>query len=820
MKISLNKIKQYVQVPSDVSDEELIKLIGSRLVEVEEVIDLAPKYRGSYIVKVVSCDAIPETHLHLCQIDAGEKSSQFNQLDNGLIQVVCGAPNVHAGMLAVWITPGSIVPTTYGHENFRLSVRKLRGYESNGMLAGADELDFDNEHKSIAEIDPKIAKPGDELAKIFNLNDLILDVENKSLTHRPDCFGLIGFAREVAGILGVEFVEPPVFSLERFSQPLASTIKPQLNLKVEIMDSQLCPRYTCAVFDLPNNTPSKYLTKEAVFLAKSGMRSIDPIVDLTNILMLETGQPLHAFDYDKLVAVGDSKTPKIIIRAAMAEEEIQLLDGKTISCIKDDILITSNNVPVALAGAMGGKNTEVDASTKRIVLESATFSLYNLRKTQMAHGIFSEAITRFTKGQPAAITNPVLVEAINRLKAEPLVVVDNWAVRGMENVVKITTQSINELLGTSYESSLIAKTLTNVGFRVKDYNETLEIIAPEWRTDIHLPEDIIEEVGRLLGYDNVPLSLPLRPFVEPEIDPMLQLKSTLRTALSDNLRMHEVLTYSFVSRSLLEKAGQDPANSYEIVNSISPELQCFRQQISPSLIEKTRDNLKAGHTDFALYEVNQVASRADGLTDEGIPFTKAHLAIALVGDFYLMKANVLTLLRDLLKLDVSYAKMSPTSAKIYPYLEPGHSVDLFLGAHQIGSFGELRPSIAAQFKLSNTVSALELDLDQIVSAPETQDLGLTFSKFPAVERDLTLKVSHDLAFGRVLDSLHEFFDHQNLIYHIQPTSIYQPSLGSSTKNLSFHLDFSAPEKTLKTSEISDIMEGIKTKVSQVGAEIV
>ena len=384
MKISLNKIKQYVDIPQLISDQELIQLIGSRLVEVEEVIDLAPKYRHIYIVKVVSAEPIPDTHLSLCQIDAGPHTSEYS--DSETIQVVCGAPNVHAGMFAAWIAPGTIVPSTFGNENFRLSVRKLRGYDSNGMLAAADELDLGTDHAGIIEIDPKSAFPGDDFATIFDLNDLILDVENKSLTHRPDCFGLIGFAREVAGILGVKFQEP-VYPKLALSQTLPIQVS---------VDPKLCPRYDCAVFDLPKFAPEKYFTKTAAFLAKSGMRSIDPMVDLTNILMLETGQPLHAFDYDKFVALSGQKTPKIIVRSAKSDETIQLLDGKTVTCTPDDILVTSNNIPVALAGAMGGKNTEIDASTKRVILESATFSLYHLRKTQMAHGIFSEAITRFT----------------------------------------------------------------------------------------------------------------------------------------------------------------------------------------------------------------------------------------------------------------------------------------------------------------------------------------------------------------------------------------------------------------------------------------
>lgn len=813
MRISFNQIKKYVQIPKDISDQQLIELIGSRLVEIEDVIELAPKYQGIYVVKVVSCDPIPDTHLHLCQIDAGEHTKEFS--DGDTVQIVCGAPNVHAGMLAVWITPGSIVPETYGNENFRLNVRKLRGYESNGMLAGADELDFDDEHKAIAEIDPKIAQPGDALLDVFELDDIILDVENKSLTHRPDCFGLIGFAREVAGILGVKFEEPAVFA-DLNAQIMTTG---QISVNVKIADEEICPRYSCAVIDLPKNEPSKYLTAEAVFLAKAGMRAIDPIVNLTNIIMLETGQPLHAFDYDKLVAVGGKNTPEIVVRVAKEGEELQLLDGKTIKCTKDDILITSNNVPIALAGAMGGKNTEVDISTKRIVLESATFSLYHLRKTQMAHGIFSEAITRFTKGQPAPMTYPVLAEVVKRLAVEPLAVVDEYPGKAEKVTVKVTSEQINGLLGTNYEQGQIIETLENVGFQVTASGEQLKIAVPAWRTDVHIAEDIIEEVGRLLGYDNIELSLPMRKFTEPEIDPMIRLKSELRNILSDRLQMNEVLTYSFVSRSLLEKVGEDVANSYEIVNSISPELQCFRQQIVPTLLEKTMENVKAGHQDFALYEMNQVSTKESGLTKESTPLVKTHLGIVSLSDFYSLKARVLALFESL-KLPVEYQVLTAETAKHDSYLEPKHSVELLVNGQKIGAFGEIKLGIARKFKLSQTVSALEVNLDKIVAVQRQLKVNLQLSKFPAVERDLTLKVAADIVFGRVRNALDDCLDRAELYYQVTPVSIYQAETDVRTKNLSFHLKFSDPTKTLNSTEISDIMERIKVELAQLGAEVV
>ncbi len=812
MLISLNKIKQYVPIPKSISDSALIDLIGSRLVEIEETIDLAPKYQGIYIVKVVKAEPIAGTHLNLCEVDAGAQNSQFNQLDNGLVQVVCGAPNVHSGMLAAWIAPGAIVPATYGNENFRISTRKLQGYESNGMLAALDELDFGTDHEGIIEIDPKSAHPGDALIDVFDLDDIILDVENKSLTHRPDCFGLIGFAREIAGILGQKFVEP--------TWPTLTEVQ-DLPIKVKITDAELCPRYDCAVFDLPDHKPSKYLTTSAVFLAKSGMRSIDPLVDLTNIMMLETGQPLHAFDYDKLVAVGGKSTPEIIVRAAMPGEQLQLLDGKTIDCIPEDILITSNNTPVALAGAMGGKNTEIDASTRRVVLESATFSLYHLRKTQMAHGIFSEAITRFTKGQPAGMTWPVLAETVQRLGVAPLAAVDEFAQKPSDNTIKLTVSEINGLLGTQYRPELVVSTLENVGFTVKKSADVLTITAPIWRTDIQLKEDVIEEVGRLLGFDNIPLDLPFKPFSGTEIVPMLRLKSELRTILSDCLAMNELLTYSFVSASLLEKVGQDPSQSYEIVNSISPELQRFRQQIAPSLLDKVRENLKAGHRDFTLYELNQVSNKSFGLTDEQTPVLHTDLGIVCLGDFYQLKMLALRLFRAL-GLEISYAQMSLRSpaAATYPYLEPAHSVEIFCQGHPVGAFGEIKASVLRRFKLDGAVSALECNLDAIVDVPRTLKIESKLSKFPFVERDLTLKVSADAQFGRFDTLLRSLLDGEGLIFTVTPVSIYQASPDQPTKNLSFHLRFSSPEKTLDSGSISDIMNKITIETAKLGAEIV
>ena len=800
MKVSLNEIKKYIQIPASVTTAELLQRIGSRLVEVEGVEDWSKKYRNIYIVKVVKCEPIPDTHLHLCQVEAGQAE---------LVQVVCGAPNVHTGMLAVWIAPGAIVPETYGEENFEISTRKMRGYESHGMLAAADELALGDDHAGIVEIDPHWAQAGDSFAEKFDLNDLILDIENKSLTHRPDCFGLIGFAREVAGILGVAFTEPAIFS-----EPLAagaksaSTLAQQLaragvksapkadDLQVEIADAELCPRYAAAVLDYEQAPRLKYLTPSDVFLAKAGMRSVSPIVDLTNILMLQTGQPLHAFDYDKLAQICDG-TVKIVVRAARAGEELQLLDGKTISCTPNDILICAGDTPVALAGAMGGASTAIDASTQRIVLESATFSLYHLRKTQMAHGIFSEAITRFTKGQPAWLVAPVLVAAVQQSGAQLVTAAEDYAAPESPVTIQIATGEINGLLGTHYSHQEVEETLEHVGFTVAHCEPSLEtpattfrITVPAWRTDVKIKEDLIEEVGRLLGYDNITPTFPQRDFAGAQGDPLFTLKSQVRQILAGDAGAHEVLTYSFVSEQLLQQVGEDPAASYQIVNSLSPELERFRQTLVPSLLAKVRPNLKAGYRDFALFELNQVARQGDlqSETDAGgatlqTPRLRQHLAVVALQDFYQAKA-MLQLLARKLQLQLEFAPVGAVQATnapqgaaqaastpqgsaqaeqsardvkanqdamvCPPYLARQRSAVVRAHGIVLGHLGEVALSVRRRFKLeAETVAAFELDLEKLLAAPRQRGQLREAAKFPSVHRDLTLQVPEATPFGQV-----------------------------------------------------------------------
>ena len=865
MLISLNAIKRYVKIPDSLSNSNLMRLIGSRLVEVEGTESLAEKYQNIYIAKVVKCTDIEGTHLHLCEIDAGSHNSEFSTLENGLIQVVCGAPNVRAGILVAWLAPGAIVPSTFGTENFQLSVRKLRGYESYGMIAGPDELGFGNEHKYIAEIASDLANPGDTFISVFGLDDIIIDIENKSLTHRPDTFGIIGFAREVAGILGQKFDEPSIYQVNFKTQ---SEIFPRQNneLAIEIADQKLCPRYSCVVFDqsdftkektpeVPDNRP---LTKDSIFLYKAGMRPVSQIVDATNLTMLETGQPLHAFDYDKFIAIGGTDQPKILVRCAKTGEKLTLLDDTEVELNENDIVITSNDVPVALAGAMGGKNTEIDENTKRILLESATFSLYNLRKTQMAHGIFSEAITRFTKGQPAFGTVPALrlcLEELGVKNLDQVAFADRNSVENQldsdKSLIVISLSDLNQTLGAEFTAAEVKQTLENVGFLVTaDANNTIGSIthndsatndlatdqlvvkAPLWRTDIHIKEDIYEEMGRLTGFDNIPKTLPIRSFKGSPKNPLFALKTQLRNILSDAIGANELLTYSFVSKALQQKVGEDIKDSYEIVNSISPELQCFRQSIIPSLLEKTYENQKAGYKDFVLYEMNQVAKKSFGLQSDQTPNMESHLAICLEGDYYQIKQICETLGRRL-GFDFDFSEISAQDLNAqnlnaqnlnvhnFPYFEPLHSVTVNIKIAQktIGTLGEIKHTVLKSMKLKN-IAALEIDLTPLLSlAPQLRG-AKKISRFPSVSRDLTVKTPDTISFAKLSQKIEDAIKRDALVYNIEPVSIYRQTENSDTRNCSFHLNFASTVKTMSADEISAIMKQIEQNITELGAEII
>lgn len=833
MIISVNWLKKFV--PDLPEIDELSKLIGARLVEIESIENLNEKYKDVVIVRVISAKKVEGSdHLNLCKIDDGGKRDGVERDENGFVQVVCGAPNVREGLFVAWLPPKAIVPETFGGENFQLSARKLMGNMSNGMIASLRELGLGDEHDGILEISPETfengLQAGDSFAEKFELNDYLLEVENKSLTHRPDCFGIIGFAREVAGILGQKFVEPDFIKQSDFG----FEVNNDKSIMVDAQDSEICERYTAAVFDVSDISKNPNLTLEKTYLLRSGMRPIDVITDLANELMLETGQPLHTFDFDKLAKINGGKNVKMTVRKAFENEELELLDGRKIKMSQNDIVIATgenDENAVALAGAMGGKSTEIDENTTRILVESATFNLYNLRNTQMRHGIFSEAITRFTKGVPEMMSRKVLdLFGVQLLALGGKSLSEIADSKGdfyyNKSEISVSKDKINQILGTNFSSEEIRKTLENVGILTKNDNSEI-FVVPFWRNDLHIEEDLIEEVGRLNGYDNIKLQLPKRTFRAVKKAKIDLLQSEIREILVSS-GANEILTYTFVHGDLLKKAGQDPKNAYKIINSISPELQYYRQTLTPSLLSKVNQNIRAGFSEFAIFEMNKITEKTLGLNEENVPFEQKKLAFIYTknkGENTFFEAkNYAEFLFNKLGLKVKFIKFDLSKSPLSTEFEPKRSALIQVsnseGEKILGVIGEFKKKIQKALKLPESTAGFELDLGILLENTGRTSVKIKdFSKFQSVERDISINVDESRQFAEIFDIFKDISsEFKDVEIETLPIDIFNN--GDGTKNISIRFKITPFEKTLNGDEIRDIMQKIEEKAVKNGGKII
>jgi phenylalanyl-tRNA synthetase beta chain len=821
MIISINWLKKYTNITLPVA--ELATLIGARLVEIERVNEIGTKYSSTYVVRIMECRPIEGTdHLNVTKIDDGGKSENIERDSNGYIQVVCGAPNVRAGITVAWLPPGSMVPNTYNDtEPFILSAKNLRGVISNGMLASAKELDLFEDHTGILELSDEL-QPGTTLDIALELNDTLLDIENKSLTHRPDTFGIVGFAREVAAIQDLKFSTPDWL---RDVEPNYGDSNNEISSPdVFIDDANLSDRYQAVVLSGADSTRQSPLWVQT-YLSRVGLRPVNAVVDVTNYLMMVSGQPLHAFDYDKVKAIGGD-APEIHVRNAREDETLELLDGRTIRMAKEDIVIAAGEVAIGLAGAMGGANTIIDDSTKNIILESATFNLFSLRSTQMRHGIFSEAITRFTKGQPAGLTAPVLAEAIRLLSEwSGAKRVSNVAdvYPGIHAPISLVTSSVfvNKVLGTTLSIDEMIKTLENTEFSITNVNEdSFTVEVPYWRADIHANEDIIEEIGRLRGFDTITPKLPSRDFTAVNPSDFDTLRATIRKALVRS-GANEVLTYSFVHGDVIKNANQNPENSYRVTNSISPDLQYYRQSLTPSLLGLIYPNIKKGYDDFAIFELNKVHQKTNGLTKENVPFESDHLALSIAKrknqsttPYYLAKTLV-EYLGSSLELSFIFKAITDqgTDAVLKPFeiKRSAQIIDTKSGLI-VGVVGEYKRSVSRAFKLPDYSAGFELNTRQLFEATRQRSAEYTpLSKYPSSDRDICFQVERSVEYAKIVDSVVAALRDVPVKVDISPLDIYCPEEGEY-KNITIRLQFTSSERTLTGDDINSYITQISNHV--------
>jgi phenylalanyl-tRNA synthetase beta chain len=822
MKVSLNQIRQFLDFELPPTNE-LVARINSQLGGVEEVIDLADKYKDAKIVRVVKCEKHPNAdRLNVTKIDDGTGE---------LIQVVCGAPNVHTDMWAIWLPPESIVPATYDDaEPFKLGARELRGVMSHGMLAAGDELALNDDHEGIIEVteaDVQAGKqlfPGASFAETFGLDDTVIDIENKMFTHRPDCFGQLGVAREIAGISGRAFTSPDWYSL-------TSEVIGGEGLSLDVFnETDNVSRFMAVALENVTIKPSPLWLQCA--LVAMGSKPINNVVDATNYIMLITAQPTHAYDYDKI------RGNRIGARQANDGEKVKLLNGKEYELTESDIVIADTEGPIGLGGIMGGSESEVSAGTTRIVLEVATFDMYAVRRTAMRHGVFTDALTRFNKGQSPMQNLTVIVHLANMVTrmaganvASPMYDLADESRLGNEPVT-ITDTFINSRLGLKLDKSELCGLLENVEIDIvsPDGHDTyFEVTAPFWRTDIELPEDIVEEVGRLYGFDKLPRELPQRSTTPaPHIESVLA-KQRIRDTLA-RAGANEVLTYSFVHANVAEKAGQDVSQAFKLSNALSPDLQYYRLSILPSLLDKVHMNIKAGNDEFTLFEIGK-GHHVDVMGKDTLPseFGRVGGVYASRNEsdgatYYQIKHTVEYLIRQLRSdATISYTRLDeyeapdfkPFTQMLAPF-DPVRSAIVEIDGKLAGVVGEPRAKVIRNFKLPAATGIFELFLSPFEQSPTAAYVPL--SKYPSVQRDVSFKVSEAVQYQDLLKAAGAY--HTELEMKVSPLDIYQAE-NETTKTITLRFVLTSQEKTLTSEEVSKVIDRITASAVDItGAQVI
>ena len=743
MKAPFSWLKDYVDI--DVSAQELAEKLFSCGFEVEELSYLGEKISRVVVGQVKALTPHPDSdHMQICVVDCGEEYGTD-------LQIVTGAPNVYVGMKTPCALDGSTVvesnPAVLEKNPDavkKIKKGKLRGVESFGMLCSGEELGINDDFYPGAEVDGLLdlaqdTPIGEDIKKVVGLDDWIFDI---SITaNRPDCQCIFGIAREVAAVLKKP-LKAPDFSY--------TAHKSNANdVDVEVLAPDLCPRYVGHyVENVKEGVSPAWMRKR---LALSGIRSISPIVDITNFVLLEMGQPMHAFDADDLGG------RKIVVRRANNGEKIITLDEKEFTLNSENLVICDGNKPVALAGIMGGLNSEIKPTTKNVYFESAKFARDSVRKTSRALGQSSDSSSRFEKGVDAYTNEWGMARALHLIEELQCGTVtdirrDVCAADLSPRVMTASIQKINALLGITVPNEEIQSILTRLQFKPQIDGDALTVEVPGYRDDIDGAPDLAEEIIRMYGYEHIQATFLEKASVTnggltDEQKRELHLKNALRVQ-----GFSEAYNYSFYSPKDFDlmKLPEDAAerNAVKILNPISEDLSLMRTFLAPSMLGNAVRNIRRGNDEGRQFEVANVYVPNDTAAGEQ-PTEKQHVVLGVWGgnnDFFDMKGAI-ERIAEIFHLTFTYERADK------PYLHPGVSANVMFDGECVGCLGELDPAIALSLGLDKKVYLAELDL---AALQPVLDDGIRYEnlpKFPAIKRDLALIADETLTCAQIEEVL-------------------------------------------------------------------
>ncbi len=798
MKAPFSWLKDYVDI--DVTAQELAEKLFSCGFEVEELSYLGEKINRVVVGEVKALTPHPDSdHMQICVVDCGEYGND--------LQIVTGAPNVYVGMKTPCALDGSTVVESNPamlEKNpdgiKKIKKGKLRSVESFGMLCSGEELGINDDFYLGAEVNglldlAKEVPVGEDIKKVVGLDDWIFDISVTA--NRPDCQCILGIAREVAAVLNKPFKAPDV--------SYTATKTSASPVEVEVLAPDLCPRYVGHyVENVTGGVSPAWMRKR---LALSGIRSISPIVDITNFVLLEMGQPMHAFDAD------DIGGRKIIVRRATKGEKITTLDEKEFTLTSDNLVICDGTKPVALAGIMGGLNSEIKATTKNVFFESAKFARDNVRKTSRALGQSSDSSSRFEKGVDA-YTNAYgmdralhLIEELGCGKVTTLRK-DVCAVDLTPRKMTASIEKINALLGIKVPNGEISSILTRLNFEPEILGDNLTVTIPGYRDDVDGYPDLAEEIIRTYGYEHiVPTFLEAAQVTGGGLTDAqkkeLHLKNVLRTQ-----GFSEAYNYSFYSPKdfdLTRLAEDAPErNAVRILNPISEELSLMRTFLAPSMLMNAVRNIRRGNDEGRQFEVANVYVPRNTAASEQ-PDERKHVVLGVWGgnnDFFDMKGAV-ERLAEVFHLSFTYERAEKT------YLHPGVSAKVILDGETVGYFGELDPAIALSLGLDKKVYLGELDLKGMEGALDDAVRYTNLPKFPAVKRDLALLADEALTCAQVEEVL---IHSCKYVTEVKLFDVYRGGqVPEGKKSMAFTLTFT-PDNNAEKAFTPEVLDGYVKKI--------
>jgi phenylalanyl-tRNA synthetase beta chain len=795
MKVSLNWLKDYVDIRMDL--KELIHLLTMGGLEVESATPTGQGFEKIIVAEIESIRRHPNAdRLSLVRVRTPEEK----------FSIVCGATNIREGQKVPLALVGAKLPN-----GVQIKKSKIRGEISEGMLCSEIELGLGQDASGIMILDPNLSS-GVNLGEALGLSDTVLDI---SITpNRPDCLCVIGIAREIAALTHQK-VKYPNFSLSDTGDEIHQ------RTSVSLLDSDLCPRYVARMIEGVRIGPSPHWLKNR--LEKVGIRSINNVVDVTNYVMMEYGQPLHAFDFDLL------EEGRIVVRRARRGEEFVTLDGVKRKLDEEMLMICDGVKPVAIAGVMGGLNSEIRDHTRTVLLESAYFQPANNRNTSRRLGFETEASYRFGRG----IDYGGCLKAANRAASLIQELSGGRVVQGAIDAypkplqtcpIRLNISRVNRILGTEIRAGQMRVYFENLELDVREEDEnTLTVTPPSFRGDLEREIDLVEEVARLHGYDHIPQTLPKGPPSSEEMSREFLLEQKVKDLLV-RYGYYEVITYSFISPASLNGLGLTPGDPRRrcipILNPLTEDSSVMRTSLLPGLMDTLRYNLSHKNMNLRIFELKKVFLAQEG---EKLPREVKYLAGLATGaetelhwsskmrsiDFYDVKGCMEDLFESLQVKGVGFRKAEDIS-----FLHPGQSASIVAGEEVLGHIGEIHPETLARYEIPSKVYLFEIDFDRMVAYAGEEKRFRSLPKFPAVFRDLSLVVEDQLEAEKVREAIIQV--QEPLMDEVMLFALYQGTpIPQGKKSISYRIRYQAGDRTLTDDEVNYIHEKIILRLREI-----